>query len=100
MDLLLKVEADEEKTMHRTVVPLFTGVPGTVRVDCIVPEPDIKTEVISPVLDLNNDRVRGCQSINTSHVIIIPVPALVGRSPHNGTEHLYQLAQTLTLDPL
>ena len=86
MDLLLKVEVDEEKTMHRTVVLLFTDVPGTVRVDCTVPEPDIKTEVISPIIDLNNDRVR-CQSINFP-------------CDNNTSTSTTELAQTLTLDPL
>ena len=32
MELLLKIEPEEEKIPHRTVVPLFTDVAGTVRV--------------------------------------------------------------------
>ena len=71
MELLLKVEPDKERTMHRTVVPLFTGVPGTVRLDCTVPEPDIKTEVIPrPIMT-------GLEDVNPStfHDIVTPLPA-------------------------
>ena len=36
-------------TAHRTVVPLFTDVAGTVRLDCTVPEDDGVTTVIPRV---------------------------------------------------
>ena len=70
-ELLLKVESDEEKSLHRTVVPLFTDVPGTVRLDCTLTESDIKTAVI-PLLTMS-----GLEDGNpsTSHMIKIPVPA-------------------------
>ena len=44
--LLLVTEPDRESTMHCTVVPLFTDVAGTVRVDCIVPDDDTVWSVI------------------------------------------------------
>ena len=76
MELLLKVEPDKVRTMHRTVVPLLTDVAGTVRLDCIVPEPDNKTEVI-PRLTMT-----GLEDVNpsTSHDIVIPVPAQWNRA--------------------
>ena len=71
MELLLKIEVDEEKSLHRTVVPLFTDVAGTVRVDCTVPEDELKTEAIPRL------KMTGLEDINpsTSHVITTPVPA-------------------------
>ena len=72
MELLLKVEPDEEKSLHRTVVPLFTDVAGTVRVDCTVPEDGLTSSEVTPRLEMT-----GLEDINssTSHVITIPVPA-------------------------
>ena len=66
MELLLKVEPNKERTMHHTVVPLFTGVAGTVRLDCNVPEDDLKTEVIPRLI------MTGLEDVNpsTSHDII------------------------------
>ena len=71
VELLLKAEPDEEKSLHRTVVPLFTDVAGTVRVDCTVPESILTTAVIPRLI------MTGLVDANpsTSHDIITPVPA-------------------------
>ena len=71
MELLLKAKPDEEKSLHCTVVPLFTDVAGTVRLDCTVPEEVLKTEVIPRLI------MSGLEDANplTSHNIITPVPA-------------------------
>ena len=71
MELLLKLEPDEEKSLHRTVVPLFIDVAGTVRVDCTVPDELTSSEVIPRLVTL------GLEDANpsTSHNIIRPVPA-------------------------
>ena len=71
MELLLKVKPDEEKSMHRTVVPLFTDVAGTVRLDCTVPDEFTSSEVIPRLETL------GWVDIipSTCHDITIPVPA-------------------------
>ena len=68
---------------HHTVVPLCTDVAGTVRVDCTVPDEDGRVTLVIPRL--------------TSQYVmmILPVP-----TEHNGTEHLYQPVQSLTLEPL
>ena len=71
MELLLKVEPDKEKSLHRTVVPLFTDVAGTVRVDCTVPEDELTYEVI-PRLEMSR---LDDTNPSTSHVIATPVPA-------------------------
>ena len=72
MELLLKIEPDEEKSLHRTVVPLFTDVAGTVRLDCTVPEDELTSSEVIPRLEMS-----GLEDINpsTSHMITIPVPA-------------------------
>ena len=72
MELLLKTEPDQEKSLHRTVVPLFTDVAGTVRLDCTVPEEDDLTSEVIPLLEMT-----GLIDVNpsTSHVITTPVPA-------------------------
>ena len=44
--VLLVTETDREKSTHCTVVPLFTDVAGTVRVDCSVPDDDTRVEEI------------------------------------------------------
>ena len=72
MELLLKTEPDQEKSLHRTVVPLFAGVADTVRVDCTVPEDELTTSEVIPRLIMT-----GFEDNNpsTSHVITTPVPA-------------------------
>ena len=46
---LLNTHEEENKdlTAHRTVVPLFSDVAGTVRVDCAVPE-DVFVAAVMP----------------------------------------------------
>ena len=72
MELLLKTEPDQEKSLHRTVVPLFTDVAGTVRLDCTVPEDELTWSEVIPRLEMT-----GLVDANpsTSHVITTPVPA-------------------------
>ena len=72
VELLLKAEPDEEKSLHRTVVPLFTDVAGMVRVDCTVPEDKLTPSEVIPRLIMP-----GLEDGNpsTSHVMIIQIPA-------------------------
>ena len=72
MELLLKSEPDEEKSLHRTVVPLFSDVAGTVRLDCTVPEDELTKFEVIPRLEMT-----GLENTNpsTSHDIVTPVPA-------------------------
>ena len=44
--LLIAGVLNSDVTTHRTVVPLFTDVAGTVRVDCTVPEDVVVSDVI------------------------------------------------------
>ena len=76
MELLLKTEPDQEKSLHRTEVRLFTDVAGAVSVDCTVPDELISSVVIPRLVTL------GLVDINpsTSHVIAIPVPAQWNRA--------------------
>ena len=71
VELLLKTELDNVRTMHCTVVPLFTDVAGTVRLDCTVPEDELTTVVIPRLImsELEDDNP------STLHAIITPVPA-------------------------
>ena len=55
---------------HRTVVPLFSDVAGTVRLDCTVPE-DVTATAFIPRFFISAI-LRGNPS--TSHVKISPVP--------------------------
>ena len=55
---------------HRTVVPLFTDVAGTVRLDCTVPE-DVTVTAFIPHSCISAI-LRGNPS--TSHIKISPVP--------------------------
>ena len=72
MELLLEVVPDKEKSLHCTVVPLFTGVAGTVRLDCTVPEDELTSSEVIPRLEMT-----GLVDANpsTSHVITLPIPA-------------------------
>ena len=65
--LLLVTEPDRESTIHCTVVPLFTGIAGTVRADCTVPD-DGGVEVILALV------------ASTIHPMVIPLPAQLNRA--------------------
>ena len=48
VELLLNTSEEENEglTPHCTVVPLFTDVAGTVRLDCTVPEDDVVASIM------------------------------------------------------
>ena len=68
--LLLMANPLSDSTLHCTVVPLFTGVAGTVRVDCTVPDNDT---VLS---DIPRATMSGssCGNSSTIHDMMIPLP--------------------------
>ena len=68
--LLLVTEPDVENTLHCTVVPLFTDVAGTVRVDCTVPDDNTKTEEIPRCII---DASFSCFP-STVHTMVRPLP--------------------------
>ena len=78
----------ETLTAHCTV-HCSLNIADTVRLDCIVPENGIVT-VVMPIILCQDDQV-----------LVHPLPTPGGyQYQHNGTEHLYQPVQSLTLDPL
>ena len=55
---------------HRTVVPLFTDVAGTVRLDCTMPEDVFVTALIPrPFIS-----ALFSGNLSTSHITISPIP--------------------------
>ena len=66
--LLLVTEPDVENTIHCTVVPLFTDVAGTVRVDCTVPDDVGGAELILGLV------------ASTIHAIVRPLPVQWNRA--------------------
>ena len=71
IDLLLTVKPDEVNILHSTVVPLFTDVAGTVRLECTVPEYALITEVIPRPAMMGSYTLKPSISHNTA----IPAPA-------------------------
>ena len=70
VELLPTTGPDVVNVLHFTIVPLFTDVAGTVRLDCTVPEDVLMSDVI-PRLTMT-----GLYTSNPStiHVIMIPLP--------------------------
>ena len=76
VEVLLTATLDEVNILHLKVVPLFTDVAGTVRLDCIMPEDVLMTGAIPrpTMMGLYTS------SPSTSHVIMIPLPAQWNRA--------------------
>ena len=71
--LLLVTEPDRESTLHCTVVPLFTDVAGTVRVDCTVTDDDdVTVFLVIPRLVI---LVSVASNPSTIHSTVRPLPA-------------------------
>ena len=71
LELLLNAKPSMDTILHRTIVPLFSDVAGTVRLDRTVPEDVAVSEVIprfSMMESVDSDSF-------TSHTIVKPVPA-------------------------
>ena len=68
---MLVTEPDRESTLHCTVVPLFTDVAGTVRVDCTVPDDD---DTVWSVIPRAVTLVSVASIPSTVHTMAIPLP--------------------------
>ena len=70
--LIAGVLNNDTLTPHRIVVPLFTDVAGTVRLDCTVSDEDVTIPAMIPRDDILE---RSDASPSTSHTRWVPVPA-------------------------
>ena len=72
--LLLVTEPDRESTIHCTVVPLFTGVAGTVRMDCTVPDDDDTAKLAVIPRSTMTGSVSVTNNPPTRHRMVTPLP--------------------------
>ena len=75
--LLLVANPLSDTTLHCTVVPLFTGVAGTVRVDCTVPDDVIG---VSGVIPRSTMIESVAKDPSTIHAIVKPLPVQWNRA--------------------